>query len=577
VTNNNRKRLLVSMIFMLFALDSIAGTETGGGGDVVILPNDSVVLADPFIDLNAEQPNNMPPMRSLNPRIVKTIESYYKASQHIVSFLAAKEKSEINQQIKKLMIRKNDLRFYGVRSEIELNQFCAPGGRKKYSLPTGAKVEQVACTTGSETFIVEPTFIKLSIRDQSLLLIHERLTTLRDTYGGKNYSAVARFTNGLNTYLSLYSEQSKNIFRRLSPDEQKWLTEFYIAAEELELRNSEVTPDSFQWVAAHYGGGLVHTESRVNSTAVIGLSFIIGKDTEILAHAQLKRGKGAMLSHITKGVIGENVFIDQSVLYGKFKLDENVSINQSILTGNITLGRAVRILNSELGSLMSDDNSIGDNSIVESSQIYTPISSESNLRIEKSRIRVLEKKWEYSTRPIKISLSTDQILKNGYIDYESLQTYPKGFLVAPISTTWKQPLEYTELKYNHINVSSYKEISLVNQNGVLIDVSTDAKVDRRGVFDSTKDIVVTEVRFNINVKQSTSSLESKNAYTVFEGKLLPAGQNKYFDLAAERNIDRALLKLLEPRLMDLGFRIVRKHYADKWQVLIPLEQVVHSF
>lgn len=263
-----------------------AGPSVGGGGDVIILPDDSVVLADPFIDSGAPQPNNMPPLRALNPRILQVINLYTKAGSSLISDFAAKE-SDINATLAKLAVRNNDLRFYGVQTAEELNQFCAPGGRKIYKLPNGAQVQQVACTAGNETFMVEPLFSRLSLRDQGLLLIHERLTTLRDQYGGKNYSAIARFTTGLNVYLNLYSEQNKKKYRMLSVEEQKILTDFFVAVEEIEKRNSEVSEDSFQWQAHRNGGGRVHVNTIVNESAFISLQTVIAKKSEIGANAKL--------------------------------------------------------------------------------------------------------------------------------------------------------------------------------------------------------------------------------------------------------------------------------------------------
>lgn len=278
--------------FIIVAIATVAsfayaGPSVGGGGDVVILPDDSVVLADPFIDSGAPQPNNMPPLRAMNPRILQVINLYNKASSFLIEDFADKE-SDINLTLAELATRNNDLRFYGVQSQEELNQFCAPGGRKIYKLPNGAMIQQVACTAGNETFIVEPLFIRLSLRDQGLLLIHERLTTLRDQYGGKNYSAIARFTTGLNLYLSLYKEQIKKKYRVLTESEQKLLSDFYIAIEEIEKRNSEVDDDSFQWIAHKNGGGRVHVAAIVDDSAFISLDSVVTKGSEIAANTSVK-------------------------------------------------------------------------------------------------------------------------------------------------------------------------------------------------------------------------------------------------------------------------------------------------
>ena len=281
------KNVLIATVILLLQNSAWAGPSVGGGGDVIILPDDSVVLADPFIDSGAPQPNNMPPLRAMNPRILQVINLYNKASTYLIEDFATKG-SDINKALAKLATRNNDLRFYGVQSQEELNQFCAPGGRKIYKLPNGAQVQQVACTAGNETFIVEPLFVRLSLRDQGLLLIHERLTTLRDQFGGKNYSAIARFTTGLNLYLSLYSEQIKKKYRQLNDVEQKLLSDFFVAIEEIEKRNSEVTDDSFQWGAHKNGGGRIHVAAIVDESSFVSLDSVIAKGSEINANAIIK-------------------------------------------------------------------------------------------------------------------------------------------------------------------------------------------------------------------------------------------------------------------------------------------------
>ena len=295
---------------ILFWQNSVwAGPSVGGGGDVIILPDDSVVLADPFIDSGAPQPNNMPPLRALNPRILQVINLYNKASTSLITDLADKE-SDINGVLSKLATRNNDLRFYGVQTVEELNQFCAPGGRKIYKLPNGAQVQQVACTAGNETFMVEPLFARLSLRDQGLLLVHERLTTLRDQYGGKNYSAIARFTTGLNLYLSLYGEQTKKKYRELTDVEQKILSDFYVAIEEIEKRNSEITDNSFQWGAHKNGGGRVHVAAIVDESAFISLNSVITKGSEIGANVKIKNFYNEYLLPL---IAEENASIDTLV------------------------------------------------------------------------------------------------------------------------------------------------------------------------------------------------------------------------------------------------------------------------
>lgn len=321
--------LLISLSISSFA----AGPSTGGGGDVIRLPDDSVVLADPFLNHGGQQPNNMPPLRSLNPRLLQTAQSY-------LSVLGIFNDNEIYKEVQKLTRRESGLRFYGVRDSVELNMFCASGGRKSYSLPSGAKVEQAACTAGNETFLVEPLFLQLTLRQQVLLLIHERLTTLRDQYGGKNYSAIARFTTGLNIYLDLIREQQLKKYRQLSNQETNKLNEFYNGADEILYRNSNNPPEAFAFTVHSYGGGRLDEKSVVSPSAMIGANVIVTKSTiedgaQVLEGSTLKDSRLAAKSYVRKSNIiksklGFGSKINESTLF-ESDLAERTSVERSFI------------------------------------------------------------------------------------------------------------------------------------------------------------------------------------------------------------------------------------------------------
>lgn len=369
IEGNCMKFLNILVILSALATNiAWAGPSVGGGGDVVILPDDSVVLADPFLDGGAVQPNNMPPVRSLNPRILQLINLYRSASEKILKDYG----QDINQVMTELGTRKNNLRFYAVQNAQELNLFCAAGGRKIYQLPTGALAQQVACTAGEETFLVEPLFLRLSLRDQSMLLVHERLTTLRDSNGGKNYSAVARFTSGLNSYLNIYAEQAKKKYRILTGDEQKSITEFYIATEELEKRNSEVTEDSFQWIAHANGGGRIKSNASVDESAFVSVSSVVHSHVSIGANSNI------LNSSIYNSSVGINSKITNLLYrpYVKLTIEDNVlisdveiksaSVQSLTVKSGVTLKNALIELSSDL--VIAENQKLIDGSITKVTQ-----------------------------------------------------------------------------------------------------------------------------------------------------------------------------------------------------------------
>ncbi|WP_413574943.1 hypothetical protein ACLVWU_11900 [Bdellovibrio sp. HCB290] len=328
-----KKSVLLAAVLSVFSISAWAqmGPSNGGGGDVVVLPNDEVVLADPFLDHSGNQPNNMPPVRSLNPRILQAVQQYAKFSEGVLDRLSVKT-SEILAEMGKLATRKNDLRIYAVQSVQELNNFCAPGGKKSYQLPDGALVQNVACTAGNETFLIEPLFLRLTLRDQALLMIHERLTTLRDANGGKNYSAIARFTSGLRIFLEIGKEQQRGKYRQLSETEVHRLTEFYIAIEEIEKRNSEVDVESFMWRAHLLGGGMVQSDTTIGANVLVSLR-----------------------SRVNAGaVIGDNVRLVNTVVGDSSKIGNGTLIEDSFVVGKSIVGAGAVLKNFRFVSSWDD-------------------------------------------------------------------------------------------------------------------------------------------------------------------------------------------------------------------------------
>ncbi len=316
--------------------------------------------------------------------------------------------------IEELTKRNSELRFYGVQSAEEMNNFCAPGGRKIYKLPTGAQVQQVACTAGKETFLVEPLFSRLSLRDQSLLLIHERLTTLRDQYGGKNYSAIARFTTGLNIYLNLFRDQMKGKYSKLSEGETKLLTEFYTATEEIELRNKEVTENSFQWSAHSYGGGRVHETSDVDPSAIVSLDSVIP--------AQSKVGERAKITNFTPSLRAKVVIEAEAIL-------ANVKYNGlSLFVGQNASLKNVEHLFRSLE--MASDIKIGMNSIITNSKLYVNYQMTIG-----NNVQLTDSILDYDSSKSR-KIAPDQILSNLSLS-ESIDDsfFPSGVTPPPLEVT----------------------------------------------------------------------------------------------------------------------------------------------
>lgn len=387
---NTFTSILMSFAFIATST-AFAGPKFSTRADVIILPDDSVVLADPFIDAQATQEGGGPLLQLLNPRIYQTIAIYQK-----VSLTAPFVSDDVNKIYESLLNKRTKLRFFGLESAEEMNKYCF-AGRPIYSIPLGGTVRQAACTNGNDTFIVKPLFLKLSIRDQAMLLIHERLTTISDDRGWINFVAIAKYTTGLNAFLNIYNEQIKRVYRELTDLEQKNIYNFYYAIFEIVNRNSDYGKlSTFNWNVHKNGGGLTHVNAAVDTSAFISLNSNIAEKSELLFNTKvinLTRGntsryyaikiKIAENSSIVdldinneELVIGANSTIKNSYIYADLiRIGDNVSITDSKVSAkSFILKNSVELKRAEVNYVLKYSNKV-DAIVAENQQLIDQIIS----------------------------------------------------------------------------------------------------------------------------------------------------------------------------------------------------------
>jgi len=504
----------ITLMPQLFAA---LGPSVGGGGDVVILPDDSIVLADPWINTNATQPNNMPPIRSLSPELLSGVASYANVVAPLLKRLSLPQTSEISSLLQTLSKRNNDLKFYGVKDSSELNSFCASGGRKVYALPNGYTVEQIACTAGNDTFFVEPIFARLDLREQILLLVHERLTTLRDSFGGKNYAAIAKLTTGLRLYLDLYKEQGLEHFRLLSKEEQNKLTAFYSGIQELEKRNQEVDNNSFKWAAHIFGGGLVHSEAKVDPSALIGLDCFIPEGSRVEAGAKIVHflsnglsfplfiGKNAEISNT---VI--NTFRDSIAAKAQLTLAENAKVTNSSFKNfgyGYNFGENSLLNNSKIVALLfsTDDHSIISDSFISAQKIKFG----KNVEIISSSIQIKDRDAQ---------VADSEKLNDKGVFFTEDDFFPLGVVVKP----YFAQLNFAELTCEEcINSSGpFTLTSMDTGDGIVIQ----GVAKKLGLFKKGYKLSNVTVTARVNFKQV--SAEDKSLMINSAGHFVKRGYRK---------------------------------------------------
>jgi hypothetical protein len=260
------------------ALAAEGGGSNGGGGDIVRFPDGKVTIADPFLNPQGPQPNGLPPLRMLHPRLVYTVGQAVRALKTLDSGDSCPKNSsscEVFATLEKFVKEPASVRVFVTQTTEEMNMYCASGGPKSYTLPDGATVERAACTSGDDMFLVTPLFAQLGLGDQALLILHERLTTLRDQLGGRNYGAVSATVAGLKAALGIAKEQATGGARALSEQQVKALAEMYVGLAELQDLDAAYAGDNataFGWTITPNGGAKIKDKIRLESGVFAGVT-----------------------------------------------------------------------------------------------------------------------------------------------------------------------------------------------------------------------------------------------------------------------------------------------------------------
>lgn len=178
---------------------AMMGGETGGGGDAVILPDDTVVLADQFYrpststspeDIPGSVPILLPD--ELNNEL-KRISSFSR-----VYFCDKRQKFGV---LEKAIFGEN-VRYFFVPTIPDIPE-CI-NNEASYQVPSGGHVSPIGCSIGANTYLQKEMFLKMSVREQALLIAHERIRTLPAQPGLK---VTATITQGLRILLDFRNRQ----------------------------------------------------------------------------------------------------------------------------------------------------------------------------------------------------------------------------------------------------------------------------------------------------------------------------------------------------------------------------------
>ncbi len=248
------------LLILILSLTVFAGDGAGNGGDVVVLNDNTIVLADPYYWQNERI--------KLHPELVKELRII---GDYLV-FLGATKATEAKFERNKTYPLEESLFFNEeILSEktkyvpmSELPNLCQ--NLEKPSLPDGATTYNAACTLDQTTYLLEKTFKKMSIREQAKLILHERLRTIVPKLGLYH---ITRVTNGVDIYLEQRQKIASEVYNPLNPVE---VTQIEELRETIALYLSENPTQALAEIKNYSvnenGGGLIDSHLNFENSFV---------------------------------------------------------------------------------------------------------------------------------------------------------------------------------------------------------------------------------------------------------------------------------------------------------------------
>ena len=318
--NMKNKRSILGLTVAFLCMNGITysplshaqSEHVGGGGDVVVLPDDTVVLADPFIKRSGVN-------FDLNPLLIEELKRVGK----LYDISHANGSNFINQVLDPLV----EYRFL---SELPSNCHRITVG----DLPSGSFDTQIACTSGSITWINEALFRKMTIREQVKLIIHERLRANPTPVSDEQ---IADIVIGTEEILNVYNQELNGVLPKLNGDQVFKLNKLQMRLIQagISTRNfcepKSGCADKLKDYETHALGG-AFLQKGIDENTYVSIDSIIGLDV----------------------TIGKNVFIKNSIV-GSGSISDNTKITDSKALYSLNVGANSIINNSQVGRIIAGD------------------------------------------------------------------------------------------------------------------------------------------------------------------------------------------------------------------------------
>ena len=330
---NHKYVIVLNAMLALFAPVAFAagGSDAGNGGGGIELPDGRIVLADPYFNRSG----GCDTCGELAPELKKSIEGTAK-------LLAVHNGNEWT--IKDMVLN----RLVEYRFVEQLPRICAENEhREDYQIPAGDQFVALGCTQGKITYLVAERFKKLSLRDQTKLILHERL---HDHVAQAPHEHINDLTDIINVLLDLFQREQDGEKLVLSAAEHSLLSRLSLRLGQLKLNHHDSSWFLDNFAVAPQGGGVVSKQLQLASTAYIDISSIVG-------------GKGTVSDGVS--IIGSNI--------GDHRIDFTIQIsNETVIKNTVTkndffgtlqIGANVTLRDTELSTTHPHNQIIFENAV----------------------------------------------------------------------------------------------------------------------------------------------------------------------------------------------------------------------
>lgn len=270
------------------------GGETGGGGDAVIFPDDTVILADPYLIKEGQEGTFNCPAGTEG-----TLAPELRDELNLIGMLLVRYGAPLSINDRDGFFRpshhfdwSNRVSSRFIENHVFTAHFCFVDQLPKnehlnLEAPAGARVESVGYTEGKVTWLRKDLFRAMSVREQAKTIVHERLHGFA---GNIPHGPIVDITNSLEAVLSLYQAQQRGDRTHLNEEQ-------ILALNTLILRISQVLDTAsplpslvspgFQPKVVRNGGGVILGNTSVAEDAFIGVGSVVGPRVMIASGAEI--------------------------------------------------------------------------------------------------------------------------------------------------------------------------------------------------------------------------------------------------------------------------------------------------